>query len=116
MAISSVLTVSGVPYNQSARKVKSLLVDGFGWDVDDDYWLEFHEVIAGPQPQFTGPFLCSLAIDFGSGPQAVFTGQICRVQPYFGAEGRSWAYKAMGLKYLANWLPVAAIDGSGMIR
>lgn len=118
MTISSVLTVNGVAYNQTARKIKSLLVDGFGWDVDGDYWLEFHEVIAGPIPQFNGPYNCSLTVDIGDGfgPQPVFTGELISNQPYFGATGRSWGYRALGLKYLANWIPVTAIDGSGIIR
>jgi hypothetical protein len=116
MSIASTLIVNGTSYNQSARKTKSLLVDGFGWDLDGDYWLEFHEVIAGPQPQFISPFNCSLEINFGSGNVTVFTGQIIGYQPYFGAEGRSWSYRAMGFKYLANWIPVTAIDGSGTIR
>ena len=27
-----------------------------------------------------------------------------------------WGYRCLGLKYLANWIPVTAVDGSGLIR
>ncbi len=110
--MATTLTVNGTAYNQSGRKAAGLLVDGFGWDVDGDYWLEFHEVVAGPQPRFTGPVNVSLANTGGT----LFAGQIVGVQPAFDGPMRTWGYRCLGLKYLANWIPVTATDGSGYIR
>lgn len=110
--MSTTLTVNGTGYNQSGRKANSLLVDGFGWDVDGDYWLEFHEVCAGPQPRFTGPASVSLSNAGGT----LFAGQIAGVQPAYDGPMRTWGYRCLGLKYLADWIPVTATDGSGYIR
>ena len=113
--MTTTLTVNGTPYTQSGRKLASLLVDAWGWDADGDYWCEFHEYAAGPQPQFTGPVSVSLALTASPFTQ-YFTGQIVTVQPAWIDLGRTWGYRALGLKYLANWLPVTANDGSGYIR
>jgi hypothetical protein len=108
----SVLTVNGTAYNQSARKTNSLLVDGWGWDVDGDYTLDFHEYSAGPQPKFQAPYAVSLADPSGT---LRFTGDIVGVYPTWTDVGRSWGYRCLGLKYRANQVPVTAIDGSGTI-
>jgi hypothetical protein len=111
----SILTVNGTAYNQAQRKTASLLVDAWGWDVDSDYFLEFHEVVGGPQPQFKGPYAVSMT--FGtSSPPTVFNGAIVSCSPSFGTAGRTWGYRCLGLKYLANWIAITAIDGSGLIR
>jgi hypothetical protein len=110
--VASVLTVNAVNYNQAARKSNSLLVDGYGWDVDSDYWLEFHECNAGPQPKIVGPKACSLSV----GGTTVFQGNIVTNWPTIGANGRTWAYRALGLKYRANGIPVTDSDGSGVMR
>jgi hypothetical protein len=109
----SILTVNGTSYNQLGRKTHGLCVDVWGWDVDSDYFLEFHEVIGRPQPFFTGPFSVTLQ-DFQPGPGANlrFTGDIVTVQPSWGVMGRTWGYSCQGFKYRANQFPVVAIDGS----
>jgi hypothetical protein len=109
----SILTVNGTSYNQLGRKTHGLCVDVWGWDVDSDYFLEFHEVIGRPQPFFTGPFSVTLQ-DFQPGPGANlrFTGDIVTVQPSWGVMGRTWGYSCQGFKYRANQFPVLAIDGS----
>src|SRR5436305_11415267 len=108
----SVLTVNGTAYNQSARKANSLLVDGWCWDVDGDFSLDFHEYSAGPQPKFNSPFAVSLA---DPGGNLRFTGDIVGVYPTWTDTGRSWGYRCLGFKYRANQVPVTAIDGSGTI-
>jgi hypothetical protein len=113
--MSSILTINGVAYPQSSRRSASLLVDGRGWDVDGDFWLEFSEFGAGPQPQFNRPYDVSLALSVT--PFTVyFTGQIASIQPAWNEVGRTWGYRCLGLKYLANWIPVTAADGSGYMR
>jgi hypothetical protein len=109
--MSTVLIVNGTSYNQSSRKANSLLIDGWGWDLDGDFWAELSEYCAGPQPKFTGPVPVSLTI---SGT-TVFSGSIISVEPSFGSFGRTWGYRCLGLKYAANWIPVTAADGSGLI-
>jgi hypothetical protein len=110
--MSSILTVNGTPYDQSARAAAALLVDAWGWSLDADYWLEFSEYAAGPTPQFSGPTDVSLSV----GGTTVFTGDLVSSAPMMGRDGITWGYRCLGLGYRANWLPVTAIDGSGIIR
>lgn len=110
--MASVLTVNGTAYNQSARKTASLLVDSWGWDVDGDYSLEFHQHTAGPIALFSGPVPVSMTV----GGTGVFTGDLVGVYPAWQETGRTWGYRCLGLKYRANWLPVVATDGSGYIH
>jgi hypothetical protein len=116
MTVASVLTVNGTAYAQPARHVHGLILDAWGWDVDSDFWAEFHEVAGGPQPQFNGPLPCSITMGSGGSPPLVFSGEIVDCQPGLTADGRTWGYRALGLKYAANWIPVTAVDGSGLIR
>jgi hypothetical protein len=109
---ASVLTVNGVSYNQAARKTNSLLVDSWGWDVDGDYTLEFHEYVAGPQPQFAGPVPVTLT---DPGGNLRFSGDLVSVSASWTENGRTWGYQCMGLKYRANQLPVVAVDGTGLM-
>lgn len=109
---TSILTVGGTSYTQSGRKSARLIVDGWGWDVDNDYWLEFSEYAAVQTPAFTGP--AAVTLTFGG--TTYFTGDLISVQPTWGELGRTWGYRCLGLKYRANWIPVTATDGSGLIR
>ena len=70
--MSSTLTVNGTAYNQAARRTANFLVDGWGWDLDTGYWLEFHEHTAGTQPQIAGPVPVSLSV----GGTTVFAGDL----------------------------------------
>lgn len=108
----SVLTINGVDYDQSGRKASSLVVDGFGWDLDGDFWLEFHEYAAGYQPRFTGP----RAVSYTDADEVLrFAGDIVGVQPGWSDEGRTWGYRCSGLKTRCNQIPVTGIDGSGVL-
>ena len=110
MAIT--LTINGTAYTQSGRRTANYLLDGHRWDLDSDYAMEFHEHTSGPQPKLAGPVPVSLSV----GGTTVFTGELVSADPTLGPHGRTWAYRCLGLKNRANWLPVTAIDGAGTIR
>jgi hypothetical protein len=118
MAFASTLIINGTSYAQPARHTHGLILDAWGWDLDSDFWAEFHEIAAGPQPQFYAPFSAQITMADGGAATPVFTGQIVDVQPGppGGPDGRTWNYRALGLKNAANWIPVTGIDGSGLIR
>ena len=108
--MASILTVAGVAYDQSARKASSLVVDGWGWDHEADYWLEFHEHHAGYQPKFPGP----RAVTFSDHAGVLrFTGDITADRPDWSDVGRTWCYRCQGLKMRGNQLPVTGLDGPG---
>lgn len=107
------LTVNGTAYNQSGRRAASYLLDGWGWDLESGMWCEFHEHTSGPQPVITGPRPVSLS----NGTATLFAGDVVTVRPAIDSEGRrTWGYRCLGLEYRANWIPVTANDGSGLIR
>jgi hypothetical protein len=109
--VANVLTVAGTTYSQLQRKANSLIVDGWGWDYDGDYWLDFHEYIALEQPKFSGP----RAVSWSDSGTTRFVGDISNVQPDWSDEGRTWCYHCLGLKNRANQFPITAIDASGVI-
>jgi hypothetical protein len=110
--MSSSLVVNGTTYNTSSRKTNSLIITARGWDLDSDLWLEFQEYCAGPQPKFAGPYAVTSTDPSGT---LRFAGNITGVQPGWSAYGRTWNYRCLGLKNRANWLPVVAVDGSGVM-
>ena len=111
--MNSTLTVNGTAYSQAGRRAANYLIDGWGWDVDSGFWLEFHEHSAGPQPTLAGPVPVSLSV----GGTPLFAGDLVSAVPAIDGQGRrTWGYRALGLEYRANWIPVTATDGSGVIR
>lgn len=117
MSVSSTLTINGTAYNQSARRAANYLIDGWGWDLDGGYWLEFHEHSSGPQPKLTGPVPVSLSVNISGTATTVFSGDMVSVSPAMDARGRrTWGYRCLGLEYRASWIPVTAQDGSGLQR
>lgn len=111
--MSSVLTVNGTAHDQTSRRAANYLIDGWGWDLEAGYWLEFHEHTSGPQPRIAGPCAVSLAV----GGTTVFTGDLVGSMPAIDGTGRrTWGYRCLGLEYRAGWIPVTANDGSGLIR
>jgi hypothetical protein len=110
---TSVLTVGSNVYSVSGRKTAALLINGFGWDLDSDFWAEISEYCATQTPLFNGPQQVTIVGPTGA---TVFTGDLVSVQPSWGELGRTWGYRCLGLKYRANWLPIVATDLSGTIR
>src|SRR5689334_2089440 len=101
------LTINGTAYNQTGRRAANYLIDGWGWDTDNGYWLEFHEHTSGPQPVITGPQPVSL----DNGTTTLFAGDIVGVRPGIDDAGRrTWGYRCLGLEYRAQWIPVTAAD------
>lgn len=105
------LIVDGVTYTQSSRKTNSLVLDYWSWDIDNDFACEFHEVHRGPTPKYPGPKVVSVTVD----GVTRFKGDISADQPALSQDGRQWGYRCLGLKYRANYIPVTATDGSGVI-
>lgn len=110
MTDSGVLRIDGTDYDQSSRAAGNLIVDGFGWDLDSDSWLEFHEHHGGPQPRFKG----ALAVEYRDYSGVLrFVGTVTSVQASADADGRSHGYRCQGYRYRLNQYAVASRDGSG---
>ncbi len=107
--MAGVLTVDGVAYDQASRAAGNLLVDGFGWGLDSDSWLEFHEHHAGPQPRFKGDLDVSYVDKDGT---LRFTGTLTSARPSRGADGTQHAYRCQGFRYRLDLEPFRGRDGT----
>ncbi|MDE2506809.1 MAG: hypothetical protein KGM43_06335 [Planctomycetota bacterium] len=111
-SISSTLTINGTNYDAAQRQAARIVIDGWGWDLDADFSLQFHEAPGGSAPQWLGGATVSLTINGA----VVFTGSITDTAPMHDADGWVYGYTAQGLKYAVNWLPVVnPQDYSGSI-
>jgi hypothetical protein len=116
MGISSIVTIDGTSYTASQRAAASILPTGLQRSLDGGYDnFTFWEIPTAPFPSFVTGLPVSLTVDIGDGNGAVtrFSGMIVDCQSEHGPYGWGHAYTCQGLKYLADRVPVTAVDGTG---
>jgi hypothetical protein len=116
MGLATVVTVDGVAYNAAQRAAAMLLPTGLDRTLEGGYdTFTFHELPTTPAPTYTIGAAVTVAIDVGDGAGSVtrFSGVIVDVQDEFGPYGWGHGYTCLGLKHLADRVPVTAIDGTG---
>jgi hypothetical protein len=112
----SVFTINGTSYGASSRAAAAILPTSLERSLEGGYdTLTFWEASRNPAPTFHGGQSISLTIDIGDGNGAVkrFFGEITDWHSEFGALGWGHYYTALGPKYLADRVPVTAVDGTG---
>lgn len=116
MSFDSVLTIAGTPYAASQRAAASILPTGLERTLDGGYdELTFWEIPTSPHPTYAAGTAVGLAIDIGDGNGSVvrFAGVIVDCQSEHGPLGWGHAYTCAGLKFLADRVPVTAVDNTG---
>jgi hypothetical protein len=109
--MDTILTVDGDDYEFTPPVTHDFWVDGWGWDLDGDAWIEFHE--QATQRSIKLGKAVSVSTDDGGGPVVRAAGVICSCSPSFTEDGWIWGYRVRGFKYLMNRIPVTAVDGTG---
>jgi hypothetical protein len=109
------LLIAGTTYHASDRAAASVWLDSWSWDLDSDGAAEFHELAPGPAPRFHAGQSVVVRCDDSGSMLPRFTGEIVSMHPAFTEDGWTFGYRALGLKYAANQLPITAVDGTGTI-
>lgn len=107
------ITINGTAYNEAAQLVNGLVVDGWGWDLDGDESIEFHE--EGPNvgnpvaPSFVVGQVVVLALASSNVARGIITGII----PEQSEAGWIFSYRVRGQKFMADKIYITAVDGTG---
>ena len=110
MAITTVLTVNGTSYTASQRAEAGIVPTELARVLDGGYdSFAFAELSLEPWPTFNTGMPVSVTIN----GTVRFQGRITDVQSGGSAMGWAHGYTALGLRYLADWVPVTAVDGTG---
>lgn len=111
--MTSVLTINGTSYTASQRASKAsgpILLDRWEWSYDGIDTLEFHETgVVLPGSWTTGK-----SVSWSQSGTTYFNGVITEKHFNHGRDKWSIGYTCLGYKYLANLIPVTAVDGTGV--
>jgi hypothetical protein len=117
MALDSIVTINGTAYTAAQRAAASILPTGLERTLEGGYdRFTFWEIPTSPYPTYTAGATVVLEADIGNGGgfEVRFQGVITDCQSEHGPLGWGHAYTCESLKFLADRVPVTAVDNSGI--